>query len=159
MIRYRPIAAADDSRLTHLIRTVLRELKCDRSEYLSDDSELDGLSRQFAEPGANYWVVEDNGLLVGGGGYRALAGGDGATAELQKMYLGRQARGKGIGVGLTKQIEAGARDWGYARMYLETMPEMTAAVGLYKRLGFRQLERPMGDTGHSSCGIYMLKNL
>ncbi|MCW8980710.1 MAG: GNAT family N-acetyltransferase, partial [Altibacter sp.] len=52
-----------------------------------------------------------------------------------------------------------ARTFGFEQCYLETMPYMTAAQKLYERVGFRYIDGPMGDTGHYSCPVHMIKDL
>ncbi len=47
----------------------------------------------------------------------------------------------------------------YKNCYLETMPYMEAAQKLYKKNGFTNLEGPIGNTGHYSCNVWMLKKL
>jgi putative acetyltransferase len=44
-------------------------------------------------------------------------------------------------------------------MYLESMPELSTAVGLYEQLGFYYLKGPVGNSGHFGCGIWMMKEL
>nr|WP_245163524.1 GNAT family N-acetyltransferase [Buttiauxella gaviniae] len=48
---------------------------------------------------------------------------------------------------------------GYQSCYLETLDELKDAVRLYEIFGFRHLAKRLGDTGHNSCGICMLKKL
>jgi len=48
---------------------------------------------------------------------------------------------------------------GYKQCYLETLSELKAAQELYKRYGFEYLNTAIGNTGHSSCGIRMIKTL
>ena len=36
---------------------------------------------------------------------------------------------------------------------------MTAAQKLYKRIGFENIDGPMGNTGHNSCQVWMIKKL
>jgi len=52
-----------------------------------------------------------------------------------------------------------ARFFGYEQCYLETMPYMTDAQKLYKKFGFEYIDAPMGCTGHTSCPVWMLKDL
>ena len=52
-----------------------------------------------------------------------------------------------------------AKDFGYSKCYLETMPYMEAAQKLYKKVGFDYLCAPMGNTDHKSCPVWMLKKL
>jgi putative acetyltransferase len=42
---------------------------------------------------------------------------------------------------------------------LETMDNMYDAQGLYKRVGFELLTQPLGNTGHYSCPVQMIKNI
>jgi putative acetyltransferase len=52
-----------------------------------------------------------------------------------------------------------AKTIGFENCYLETMPYMDAAQALYKKNGFVNLDKPMGNTGHYSCPVWMLKKL
>ena len=52
-----------------------------------------------------------------------------------------------------------AKEFGFSKCYLETMPYMEAAQKLYRKSGFQYLEEPMGCTGHSSCPVWMIKTL
>jgi putative acetyltransferase len=79
--------------------------------------------------------------------------------ELQKMYFLRQARGKGIGSKMIQKCLEKATGFGFEKCYLETLPEMKAAQHLYKKAGFEYLCAPIGNTGHSTCPVWMIKNL
>jgi putative acetyltransferase len=48
---------------------------------------------------------------------------------------------------------------GYTQLYLESLPQFANAVKLYEKEGFRRLDNPLGDFIHSSCSIWMLKDL
>ena len=52
-----------------------------------------------------------------------------------------------------------AREFGYTEMYLETMPELRNAIGLYEKAGFTYLSGPMGNSGHFGCDLWMIKEL
>jgi len=52
-----------------------------------------------------------------------------------------------------------ARQHGYQQVYLETMPELKMAVGLYEQCGFKYLQGPLGNSGHFGCDLWMLKTL
>ena len=45
----------------------------------------------------------------------------------------------------------------YGSVYLETLPELASAVGLYESLGFKMLKKPLGESGHFACNLWMLK--
>jgi putative acetyltransferase len=52
-----------------------------------------------------------------------------------------------------------ARQLGYRKIYLETLPELRQAVKVYEKFGFHYLEGPMGNTGHFGCNVWMLRDL
>ncbi len=52
-----------------------------------------------------------------------------------------------------------ARELGYTHLYLESMPEFSKALGIYEQLGFISLVGPLGNSGHTGCKIWMLKEL
>ena len=79
--------------------------------------------------------------------------------ELQKMYLAKAVRGKGIAKELMQKCLTFAKQVGYDKCYIETLPFMKDAQKLYVKSGFEYLEAPMGNTGHSSCPVWMLKKL
>ena len=68
-----------------------------------------------------YFVATIQGEIVGGAGIAPLHGADPLTCELQRMYLRRDARGRGIGNALLEQCLKAARQFLYVRCYLETM--------------------------------------
>ena len=68
-------------------------------------------------------------------------------------------RGKGYGKKLMKVCLEAAKSMGYKQCYLETLSELKAAQELYKRYGFEYLNTAIENTGHSSCGIRMIKTL
>jgi putative acetyltransferase len=106
-----------------------------------------------------YFVAELGGNIVGGSGIKGLKGSDACICELQKLYLLPAARGLGIGRALTEKcIEFAIRE-GYKKCYLETFPNMQSAINLYVKLGFKELDSPLGNTGHGGCDVWMVKNI
>ena len=75
------------------------------------------------------------------------------------MYFLEEARGRGIGTRMIQVCLDTAKTYGFEKCYLETMPYMKAAQELYKKNGFEYIKERMGDTGHYSCPVWMLKNL
>lgn len=121
------------------------------------DKTTDHLFELFQQPGSSYYVAENNGEMLGGGGIFPTDGLPLHTCELVKMYLKPQARGSGYGKRLiTKCIES-ARQLGYNQIYLETMPELINAVKIYEKAGFEYLKEPLGNSGHFGCNRWMLK--
>jgi putative acetyltransferase len=75
------------------------------------------------------------------------------------MYFLPIARGKGLGTALISKCLEKAKEFGFDSCYLETMPYMQAARKLYNKNGFLNLKEPIGNTGHYSCNVWMLKKI
>ena len=52
-----------------------------------------------------------------------------------------------------------AKKQGYEKMYIESMPELVNAIGMYEKNGFYFIEQSMGNSGHNGCDVWMLKDL
>jgi putative acetyltransferase len=163
----RPIAPEDNAAVAHLVRTTLEEHQCTGPGFASSDPELDDLYSAYQTPPGQppmraYWVIaDDTGRIWGGGGFARLKGIrlDEAVCELQKVYFHPALRGKGFGRRLMELCIRHAAEARYRTMYLETVPQMESAVGLYRKLGFERLPTYLGDTGHRSCTIFMSRPL
>jgi putative acetyltransferase len=155
----RPIEPRDDAAVAALIRTVMPEFGAVGPGYAINDPEVDWMAKAYGEPRSAYFVVERDGRIEGGGGIAPLAGGDGATCELRKMYFLPSLRGLGAGTALMARCLDAARAHGFERCYLETLHGMTAAQKLYARSGFEYIDAPLGDTGHGGCNTFMARNL
>lgn len=80
------------------------------------------------------------------GAFRETAGTD--MAEIVSVYVSPSARGLGVGARLMEAILETLQRWGVRRARLGVNIEQTAAVRLYQRFGFREVERvrhTMGD--------------
>ena len=155
----RPIEPRDDVAMAAIIRTVMPEFGARGAGFAINDPEVDWMSRAYAEPRHAYFVLERDGAVLGGAGVAPLAGGDGDTCELRKMYFLREARGIGAGTAMMAQCLHAARDFGFRQCYLETLGGMDAAMRLYERSGFRRIDAPMGATGHGGCNRFYLRDL
>ena len=141
-----------------VIREVLLEMGAPKIGTAYEDKATDKMFENFEKPTSFYYVVEHN-KVVGGAGIAQLDNFEGNTCELQKMYFLPITRGKGLGSKLINTCLEKAKTIGFENCYLETMPYMNAAQALYKRNGFVNLDKPMGNTGHYSCPVWMLKKL
>lgn len=158
-IEIRKIEAGDNEKLAVIIRQTLREFKADKPGTVYYDDSTDHLSDLFQIEQSVYYVLLHDGALVGGAGIYPTEGLPNNTVELVKMYLLPEARGLGFGKMLISKCMETAVEYGFSHMYLETMAELKAAVHTYVRLGFHQLSAPLGNSGHHSCEIWMLKEL
>lgn len=155
----RPIAPEDNPHIAALIRSVLQEFGAAKPGTVFTDPTTDRLYELFREPLSCYFIAEEGGKLLGGCGIYPTEGLPEGCTELVKLYLAAEARGKGIGKQLMEKSLEAARERGYTEVYLETLPELHIAVGLYEQMGFRYLDRPYGNSGHYACDLWMVKQL
>ncbi|WP_420602056.1 GNAT family N-acetyltransferase [Flagellimonas sp.] len=155
----REITPEDNGQIAKLIREVLLEMGVPKVGTAYADKALDDMYGTYNLPKATYYAVVENGKIIGCAGVAQLDNYKGNVCELQKMYLLSEARGKGVGTKLISVCLERAREFGFEKCYLETMPYMKAAQKLYQNNGFEYIDAPMGDTGHYSCPVWMLKTL
>lgn len=158
-ITYRKLEQRDNVNLAALIRNVFVEFKIDKPGTVFTDPTTDTLYEVFQHSGADYYLAEEDGVLIGGCGIHPTNGLPKGCAELVKFYLSAGARGKGIGKVLMQKSIESARNLGYKEIYLESFPELSTAVGLYEKSGFKLLSAPMGNSGHYATTIWMLLTL
>lgn len=158
-IRIRPVAEKDNAALAAIIRGSLEEFGAAKPGTVYYDATTDALYQLFQRNGAAYFVAEQAGTVLGGGGIYPTDGLPAGTCELVKMYLHRASRGLGLGKKLIETNLDFAKATGYSHVYLETMPELKQALDVYAKFGFRYLSAPMGNSGHHGCSLWMLKDL
>jgi len=159
MITIRALRKEDNPLLAKIVKDTLAELGANHPNTVYYDPTTDTLFEVFQTPGSKYFLAEIDGEMVGGGGIYPTDGLDDDTCELVKMYLLPQARGHGLGRLLIEKCIEAAREIGYKKIYLETMPELKQAMKVYEKFGFKYLTGPMGNSGHTGCSMWMLKEL
>jgi len=97
-------------------------------------AELAHFESEYSAPAGAFLLARDVGLAVGCVGLRSYADDSG---EIKRLYVAPPARGRGTGEALVHGILAAGRRLGYRRLVLDTLPSMTAAQALYRRLGFQ----------------------
>ncbi|PNH89820.1 GNAT family N-acetyltransferase [Vibrio diazotrophicus] len=159
-ITIRPITPEDNSAIADVIRNSFIDNKIDHLEGVSlHDPALASLSHAYTSEKSGYWVATLNDQVVGGVGVAQLLGASEEYGEMQKLYLDKSVLGIGLGRCLIDLSIKKAREFGYKYLYLETLEELSSAVSLYKQFGFEHIEGSIGNTGHGSCEICMLKTL
>ncbi len=158
-LQIRLIEKDDNAEVADIIRLVMTEFQAVGRGYSINDSEIDDMYTAYAAEGFEFYVVVLNGKVRGCGGFAPLTGGDKDTCELRKMYFRSELRGLGVGTRLLKLCLEKATKAGYRNCYLETVDGMKQAQRLYGKYGFTYLDKPMGNTGHSSCGTWMARKL
>ena len=158
-IVYRKIEKRDNEILSRLIKKVFEEFGIDRPGTVYTDPTTDALYELFQAQGSVYWVAEENNVLLGGCGIYPTKGLPEGYAELVKLYLSADSRGKGIGNALMQKSLESAMKMGYTHLYLESFPALGKAVSMYERNGFTLLDHALGDSGHYACTIRMERKL
>lgn len=155
----REIKSEDDPKIAKAIRSVLIELGVPKVGTAYEDKALDCMTETYNQSRKAYFVLQHNDEILGGAGISPLDNYEGNVCELQKMYFLPKARGLGLGSKMMSKCLEFAKNAGFDQCYLETMPYMDDARKLYKKVGFDFIDKPMGDTGHYSCSVWMLKDL
>ncbi|WP_445749727.1 GNAT family N-acetyltransferase [Polaribacter sp.] len=155
----REIQQKDNAALAKVVRNVILEMGAPTVGTAYEDKATDQLFETYQKERATYFVLEHNQKVLGGAGIAQLDNFDGNVCELQKMYFLPEARGKGLGSKMITICLEKAKEFGFESCYLETLPYMKDAMKLYKKNGFQNLDKPMGNTCHYSCDVWMIKNL
>ncbi len=158
-MQIRKVNKDDNVFLATLIRKIFDEHNAPQKETVYSDPTTDNLYELFQVEKSLLWVVEIDNKIVGCCGIYPTTGLPKYCAELMKFYLAESSRGKGIGKILMEKSIASARELGYSQLYLESLPAFTNAIGIYESQGFLKLDKPLGESGHTTCNIWMLKEL
>ena len=159
MVTIREVREEDNAALAKAIRQVLIDIGVPKVGTAYADPELDFMYQAYQTTRSTYFVIEEDGVVLGGAGIAPLAGEDPKICELQKMYFLAQGRGRGLGQQMIDHCLAYAKDQNFELCYLETLPYMKAAQKLYLKTGFSYIDGPMGSTGHTSCNVWLTKAL
>lgn len=99
------------------------------------DQEMAALPGAYAAPEGRLFFAEVDGRPAGCVGIRHFSEG---ACEMKRLYVAPEARGRGVGMQLALAAIKAAREIGYKRIFLDTLPAMRIAVKLYRELGFRE---------------------
>lgn len=106
------------------------------SYFESLKPELAGLPGDYALPDGRLLVARVGEQIVGTVASRRMSAD---TCEMKRMFVQTEQHGTGVGKALAQRLIDEARAAGYARMQLETSTGQVGAMGLYRRLGFREI--------------------
>lgn len=138
-MRIVPVRTPDDLKTTAvLFEDYARSLPIDLG-YQDFGSELASLPGKYAPPRGELLLARDAaGQALGCVGLRPLAAE--GCCEMKRLYLAPEARGAGLGRALADAIVRRAREVGYSELRLDTLATMTSALGLYRQMGFTEIE-------------------
>jgi len=103
--------------------------------FATFNDELASLPGEYAPPAGRLYLARGDGQAAGCVAMRRF---DERSGEMKRLYVRESFRGGGLGRTLSKLVVAAAREQGYARLVLDTLPKMRDAIALYRSLGFRE---------------------
>lgn len=158
-IQFREIEKQDNPAIAKVIRTSLEEFGENKPGTVYTDPTTDQLFELFQTKGAKYFVALDKEEIIGGCGIFPTNGLPNQYAELVKLYLSGEYRKRGIGKELMQISIDYARSINYSHLYLESIPSLNNAIYLYRKMGFNEINERLGNSGHFSCNLWMVKKL
>ncbi len=156
---YRKVKSEDNPFLAKVIRNTIEEFGAPRTGTVYSDESTDHLFELFEVPKSILWVAEVEGKPVGCCGIFPTEGLEKGYCELVKFYISSAVRGKGIGKELMLRSINAANEMGYKNVYLESLPHFSKAIAMYEESGFKTLDTQLGNSGHSSCNVWMVKKI
>ena len=155
----REIQQQDNLAIEQVIKAIFHEFDLPLVGTAYEDLETPRMFESYQKNNEVYYVLVEDGEVLGGGGIKPLRDFGDDVCELQKMYFSPKIRGKGYGKRMFDKCLEAARELGYKKCYLESASVLKTAIHIYEKNGFQHLERPLGNTGHYSCGVWMIKDL
>jgi putative acetyltransferase len=143
----------DRQTAAEVIKTVLEEYGLPWQPELADRDVIE-VEEAYLKAGGEFWVVEENAVVVGTAAYQPIARGQNAV-EIRKMYLLPEARSKGLGKYLLLELEKAIAIKDYQEIWLETATSLKEAVKLYERNGYE----PATGVETARCDLVYLKRL
>ena len=124
--------------------------------YSPDQRFGPNLKLEHVEAGTGTFVVaRTDGRAVGCGALRKL---DATTAEVKRMYVDPELRGRGVAKEILDHLEGAARELGVSRLVLETGIYQAEAIALYHRAGFAPI-RCWGEYAESLTSVCFEKTI
>ncbi|WP_100612293.1 GNAT family N-acetyltransferase [Confluentibacter lentus] len=155
----REIQPQDNQQIEQIIRDCFHEFKISLEGTAYSDIETTRMFESYQKDNEVYYVIDTDGKVLGGGGVKPLKDFENEICEIQKMYFSPYIRGRGFGKQLFEKCLQAAKDLGYKQCYIESALQLKAAIHIYESYGFKNLPGALGNTGHYSCGVWMIKDL
>lgn len=155
----RKMLPRDNATMALLVRGNLKAHGLDIPGTVYFDPCVDDLCAAYSEHEKQgyYVLVDADDTVLGGIGFEETAVFP-CCAELQKLYLADAVKGQGLGYVLVDFIEERMREAGFAASYLETHHNLQAAIHIYEKSGYEQIERPAAVV-HGAMDRFYYKSL
>jgi ribosomal protein S18 acetylase RimI-like enzyme len=137
----RPALADDIPEVRTMLREYVAWVGIDLG-FQEIDNEIAALPGAYDPPGGALFVAEEGHHLIGMIAMRHL---DGSTAEMKRLFVRPEGRGRGCAKALVHRVLDEARRRDYEEIRLDTLPMMSGAQSLYESLGFEETD-PYYDT-------------
>jgi DNA-binding MarR family transcriptional regulator/predicted GNAT family N-acyltransferase len=95
-------------------------------------------SADLLPPSGSFVVARIDGEPIGCGGLKTL---EAETGEIKRVWTAASARGIGVGGRIMQRLEELAKERGLARLRLDTNRSLVEAQALYRKLGYREIDR------------------
>jgi len=136
--RIAPAESANDiRRAADLFREYASSLGVDLG-FQNFDNEVASLPGAYGPPSGRLLLLFIESSVEPAGCVALRRLGD-STCEMKRLYLCPAFRGCGAGRALAEALIRAAREIGYRRMRLDTLPQMRDAQSLYRDLGFHEI--------------------
>jgi len=106
-------------------------------DFQNTKKEFQVFETMYGKPEGCFIYATINGAIAGGVAIRKL---DVKICEMKRLFVYGDYQGKGLGEVLCEKIISIAREVGYCQMRLDTVAKLKSAIGLYKKIGFYEIE-------------------
>ncbi len=155
----RKIEEKDNQKIAEVIRSCFADFNAPTAGTVFEDPTTDNLSELFKKEKSVLYVAQEDDEVFGCCGIYPTDSLPDGTVELVKFYVSSKARGKGVGRALFEISMEAAKQMGYKKVYIESLPEFSKAVSIYEKQGFKYLDQPLGNSAHPGCNLWMLKDI
>ena len=106
-------------------------------DFQNTEKEFQVFETMYGKPEGCFIYATINGAIAGGVAIRKL---DAKICEMKRLFVYNSSQGKGLGQFLCEKIISIASELGYSKMRLDTVAKLKSAIGLYKKIGFYEIE-------------------
>ena len=124
--------------------------------YPAESNHLDPLD-ELSRDHVAFIGCRVEGRLVGCAAIKLMSD-DGSYAEVKRLFVKADFRGRGLSRSLMLELEGLAQQWGVPVLRLETGIRQPEALGLYRSMNYRQ-RGPFGQYQADPLSVFMEKSI